>query len=70
MTDKLGGIANYLIGVGFMTYILFIVKRKGAEQPQIKIGGLSVKTIINITYAGIIIDIFLIVAILMGWIKN
>ena len=70
MPDKLAGIINYLIGVGFMTYILFVVKRKSVEQPQMKIGGLSMKVITNIVYVAIVLDIFLIIAILAGWIKN
>ncbi len=70
MTDKLAGIINYLIGIGFMTFILFIIKRKSVEQPLMKIGGMSIKTIITIFYVGITIYLFLIFAILVGWIKS
>ena len=66
MGDKLAGIINYLIGAVAMVYLLFMVKRKSVAQPQTKIGGLSIKTITNLIYAGIIIDLCLIFAILIG----
>jgi hypothetical protein len=69
MADKLAGIINYLIGVGLMTYILFVLKGKSAEQPEMKIYGQPIKTIITLIYIGIAIGAFLITAILLGWIK-
>jgi hypothetical protein len=66
MADKLAGIINYLIGAVAMTYMLFVIKRKSVAQPQTKIAGLSAKTITNLIYAGIIIDLCLIIVILIG----
>ena len=69
MTGKLAEIIDYLIGAGVMTYMLFVVKRKSAEQPLMKISGLSIKTIITIIYVGLSLDILLIIAILTGLTK-
>lgn len=69
MAQKLAGIINYLIGAGFMTYFLFVLKGKSVSQPQMKILGQPIKTFISILFIGISIDVLLIMAILFGWIK-
>ena len=70
MNDKLPGIINYLIGAGLLVVLLFVVKRKAAEQPHTKVYGLSLRTIVILIYVGIAADLLLIVTILMGWISD
>ena len=65
MTGKLAGIINYLIGAFLLLYILFILRQKNNENPQMKIYGQSIRTLFIIIFAGIIIDIILIVATLL-----
>ena len=70
MADKLAGIINYLIGIGLMTFILVMLKKKHTEQPDLKFIGLSYKVISILIYVGIAIDFILIIAILTGQISG
>lgn len=65
MEEKFSGILNYLISIAFLLYALFALKKKMAEEPQMKLFGMPVKTILNIVYAGLAINIIVIIITLM-----
>ena len=67
MNDQLPGIINYLIGIGLLTFALFVIKRKNAAQPHLKVYGLPLQTIIILIYIGIAINVLLMIALLTGW---
>ncbi len=67
MSDQLPGIFNYLIGIGLLTFALLVIKRKHMAQPQLKVMGLSLPTVILLLYIAIAINVLLMIALLMGW---
>ncbi|CAN5625325.1 hypothetical protein BH11BAC2_BH11BAC2_22880 [soil metagenome] len=69
MTDQIGGIISYLIGVLVMVYILFMLKGKQKEDPGMIVLGQPIQRIIILVTIGIVFDAILILAIFMGWIK-
>ncbi len=61
MAPKLASILNYLISTGVFIYLLFFIKNKSAQNPSMKIGGLSLKTLSVLMYIGLTINIGLII---------
>jgi len=66
MDPKLAGVINCLIGAGLMASGFFLLKKKHAEQPGMKIYGLSFKAVSIIFYVGMVIFALLIIAVLAG----
>jgi hypothetical protein len=65
MGEKIGSILNNLIGVILLIFLLYVIKKKSAAQPDVKVYGLSIKTISIIIYVGIILDLVLIIETLI-----
>ena len=66
MADKIAGIIDYLIGAGLLTFLLFVIKKKNAEQPHLKVYGISLPIFMPLLYIGIGIFGILIIATLIG----
>jgi hypothetical protein len=61
MAPKLASIINYLISIGVFIYIFFFLRNKSIENPSMKFGGLSIKTLSILIYIGLAINIGLII---------
>ncbi len=65
MGEKIGSILNNFIGAILLIFLLYVIKRKTAGETGTKVYGLSIKTISIIIYAGILVDLYLIVQTLI-----
>jgi hypothetical protein len=59
MGAKTGLILNNLIGAVLLIFLLYIIKKKSTAQPDVKIYGMSIRTISIIIYIGIALNVFL-----------
>jgi hypothetical protein len=57
MASKLASIINYLISIGVFMYMIFFLRNKSVENPSMKLGGFSIKTLSILMYIGLTINI-------------
>jgi len=62
----MSSIINYLIGFGALTFMTYKLKIKSNETPNIKIGGIDIKSLINLSYIGIACFAMLILVTLLN----
>jgi hypothetical protein len=65
MGAKTGSILNNVIGAVLLIFLLYIIKKKSAAEPDVKIYGMSIRTISIIIYIGIALDVFLVIETLV-----
>jgi len=70
MADKIAGSVNYLIGIVLMISILFLLRKKHKQDPNLKFLGLSFNVFAILIYIGILIDVILMIAVLTGLTKS
>jgi hypothetical protein len=61
----MGSVINYLIGGAALVFMTFRLKAKAQKDPYFTIGGLGIKSLINLAYLGIICFIILVLTILL-----
>ena len=66
MSHKLFWSINCLIGIWFFISVFILIKKKSKDQPDMKIRGVSLRTVNRIIYFGIGVLLLLIIAILAG----
>ncbi|MBC7828740.1 MAG: hypothetical protein H7122_13395 [Chitinophagaceae bacterium] len=59
MADKLAETINYLIGLAGVSFVLLILYQKSKNQPNFKVYGLDIKTILRIGAIAIILFVVL-----------
>lgn len=60
-------IINYCISLAIFIGIIFLLRKKKAENPDLKFSGISAGAIIKLCYAGCAIFLLLILKVVFNW---